>query len=51
LLVPVVGMAAGAVVFGEPVRPVELLGCVLVMAGLILNMVSGPTLRRALAIR
>ena len=51
LLVPVVGMAAGAVVFGEPVRPVELAGCVLVMAGLILNVVSGRALRRTLAFR
>ena len=51
LLVPIVGMVAGAVVFGEPVRPVELLGCVLVMAGLVLNMVSGRTLRRALTFR
>ena len=37
LLVPVVGMVGGAVVFGEPLRPVELFGGVLVMAGLALN--------------
>ena len=51
LLVPVVGMAAGALVFGEAVRPVELVGGVMVMAGLALNMVSGRTLRRALTFR
>jgi O-acetylserine/cysteine efflux transporter len=51
LLVPVVGMAAGAVVFGEAVRPVELGGGVLVMAGLALNMADGRTLRRALPFR
>ncbi len=37
LLVPVVGMVAGSVVFGEAMRPVELFGGVLVMAGLALN--------------
>lgn len=38
LLVPVVGMAAGTLIFGEPLHMVELLGAALVMAGLALNM-------------
>jgi O-acetylserine/cysteine efflux transporter len=46
LLVPVVGMIAGAVVFGEPLRPVELAGGVLVLAGLALNVFGERTLRR-----
>jgi len=46
LLVPVVGMAAGAVVFAEPLRPVELFGALLVMAGLALNVFSDWPLRR-----
>jgi O-acetylserine/cysteine efflux transporter len=37
LLVPVVGMAAGALLFAEPLQPVELCGAALVMAGLALN--------------
>ncbi|RBP16807.1 O-acetylserine/cysteine efflux transporter [Roseiarcus fermentans] len=45
LLVPVVGMAAGALVFGEPLRPVELFGAVLVMAGLALNVFGARWLR------
>ncbi len=51
LLVPVVGMAAGVIVFGEPVSPVELFGGVLVMAGLALNMLGDRTLRRILSFR
>ncbi len=51
LLVPVVGMVAGAVVFGEPLRPVELAGGVLVMAGLALNVLGDGILRRALSFR
>jgi O-acetylserine/cysteine efflux transporter len=51
LLVPVVGMIAGAVVFGEPLRPIELAGGVLVMAGLALNVLGDGTLRRALSFR
>ena len=46
LLVPVVGMVAGGVVFGETMRPVELLGGVLVMAGLALNVFGDWLLRR-----
>ncbi len=46
LLVPVVGMVAGSVVFGELVRPVELFGGVLVMAGLALNVLGDWLLRR-----
>jgi O-acetylserine/cysteine efflux transporter len=37
LLVPVVGMAAGTLLFREPLRAVELFGALLVMAGLALN--------------
>jgi O-acetylserine/cysteine efflux transporter len=46
LLVPVVGMVAGSVVFGEAVRPVELFGGVLVMAGLALNVFGDWLVRR-----
>jgi len=37
LLVPIVGMAAGSVVFGEPLDAFEVWGAVLVMAGLSVN--------------
>jgi O-acetylserine/cysteine efflux transporter len=37
LLIPVVGMIAGWVIFSEPLGPFELLGAVLVMAGLVFN--------------
>ena len=47
LLVPVVGMAAGVLVFGEPLRTVECLGALLVMAGLALNVFGDRWLRRA----
>ncbi len=50
LLVPVVGMVAGSVVFGEPLRPIELLGAVLVMAGLALNVFGDLLLRRRTAV-
>ena len=50
LLVPVVGMVAGSVVFGEPLRPVELFGAVLVMAGLALNVFGDWLLRRRTAV-
>ena len=46
LLVPIVGMVAGAVVFAEPLRPVELFGGLLVMAGLALNVFGDWPLRR-----
>ena len=46
LLVPVVGMAAGVLVFGEPLRAVELFGALLVMAGLALNVFGDRWLRR-----
>jgi O-acetylserine/cysteine efflux transporter len=46
LLVPVVGMVGGAVVFGEPLRAVELAGAVLVMGGLALNVLGDWALRR-----
>jgi O-acetylserine/cysteine efflux transporter len=38
LLIPVVGMIAGRLVFNEPLGPFELLGAVLVMAGLVFNL-------------
>lgn len=50
LLVPIVGMVAGALVFAEPVRPVELFGGLLVMAGLALNVLDRPFRRRASAL-
>jgi O-acetylserine/cysteine efflux transporter len=50
LLVPVVGMVAGSLLFGETVRAVELLGGVLVMAGLALNVFGDWTGRRRSAI-
>ncbi len=46
LLVPVVGIVAGAVVFGEALRPVELFGALLVMAGLALNVLGDWLARR-----
>jgi len=44
LLVPIVGMVAGVVVFGEPLDAFEVWGAVLVMAGLSVN-VFGDRLR------
>jgi O-acetylserine/cysteine efflux transporter len=46
LLVPVVGMAAGTLIFAEPLRAVELFGALLVMAGLSLNVFGGRMMRR-----
>ncbi len=46
LLVPVVGMVAGSVVFGEPFGPFELWGALLVMAGLGFNVFGDRLLRR-----
>jgi O-acetylserine/cysteine efflux transporter len=46
LLVPVVGMIAGVVIFGEAATPVELIGAVLVMAGLALNVFGDRMARR-----
>jgi O-acetylserine/cysteine efflux transporter len=51
LLVPVVGMAAGVIIFGEVVRAVECLGALLVMAGLALNVFGDRLLRCASGIR
>lgn len=45
LLVPIVGTIAGWLVFGEPLRPVELFGGVLVLAGLALNVFGDWMLR------
>ena len=47
LLVPVIGMIAGAILFGETLRPVELLGGALVMAGLAVNIFGDWALRRS----
>lgn len=49
LLVPVIGMIAGAVVFGETLTPVELAGAALVMAGLALSVFGDWALRRAMS--
>ena len=46
LLVPIVGMIAGGVVFGEPLDAFELWGAVLVMAGLGVNVFGDRLLRR-----
>jgi O-acetylserine/cysteine efflux transporter len=46
LLVPIVGIIAGAVLFGETLTTVELIGGALVMAGLALNVFSDLALRR-----
>ena len=45
LLVPVIGMIAGAVLFGETLTPVELVGGALVMAGLALNILGDWVVR------
>lgn len=47
LLVPVVGLVAGAVIFGERIGPIELTGGSLVMAGLVCTM-FWPRLARAI---
>jgi O-acetylserine/cysteine efflux transporter len=47
LLVPVIGMIAGAVLFGETLTPLELIGGSLVMFGLALNVLGGWPSRRA----
>jgi O-acetylserine/cysteine efflux transporter len=48
LLMPVVGMIAGALLFGEALSAVELAGGVLVMAGLALSMFGDWALSRRL---
>ena len=47
LLVPIIGMIAGAILFGETLRPVELVGGALVMAGLAVNIFGDWALRRS----
>ena len=47
LLVPVVGMIAGALIFREPLGGIELAGGVLVMAGLALSVLGGAPRRSA----
>jgi O-acetylserine/cysteine efflux transporter len=49
LLVPVIGMIAGAVLFGERLTPLELIGGALVMLGLALNVLGGLPSRRPTA--
>ena len=48
LLVPVVGMIAGALLFGEALSLLEVVGAALVMAGLALNVFGDWALRRGL---
>jgi O-acetylserine/cysteine efflux transporter len=48
LLAPVVGLVAGVVIFEEAATPVELIGAVLVMAGLALNVFGERMVRRRL---
>jgi O-acetylserine/cysteine efflux transporter len=48
LLVPVVGMIAGAVLFGETLTPAELAGGGLVMAGLALRVLGDLAVQRRL---
>ena len=47
LLVPVVGMAAGRVIFDEPTSAIEIFGAILVMAGLSFNVFGARTLTPA----
>jgi O-acetylserine/cysteine efflux transporter len=51
LLVPVVGMVAGSLLFGETLTPVELIGGALVMAGLALSIFGDWALRRRMPLR
>jgi O-acetylserine/cysteine efflux transporter len=46
LLSPIVGMLSGALVFGEPLSAIELLGAALVMAGLAFNLFGDRLLSR-----
>lgn len=50
LLVPVVGMIAAAILFGESLSAVEVVGGALVMAGLALNVFGDWALRRVLPV-
>jgi len=49
LLVPVVGLAASALILGERIGGLEIVGTVLVFAGLLLNVFGPRLIRRALA--
>lgn len=49
LLIPVVGIVAGAVILGEGITPFEVAGAVLVFAGLVLNVFGPRLLARARA--
>ena len=44
LLVPVVGMVAARLIFGETLSPIEFAGAILVMAGLSFNVLGGRPL-------
>jgi O-acetylserine/cysteine efflux transporter len=46
LLIPIVGMLSGAILFGEPLSAIELLGAALVMAGLAINIFGDRLLSR-----
>jgi len=48
LLIPVTGIASGALFLGESLAPLQVVGALLVFAGLAFN-VYGPTLRKRLA--
>lgn len=48
LLIPVVGMIAGRLIFGEPLSSIEFLGALLVMAGLSFNVFGERLLARRL---
>ena len=50
LLVPVVGMASAAILLGEKLTTLQLIGAVLIMAGLYIN-VFGLRLRRTTRVR
>jgi len=48
LLIPVTGLASGAVFLGESLAPLQAVGALLVFVGLAVN-VYGPSMRRWLA--
>ncbi len=46
LLVPIVGLVSAALLLDEGLSPVQMLGAVLVMAGLVVNVFGGQLARR-----